>query len=192
MVSLGKTLGLFIIGEGVEQSQHADSLREWGCHEAQGFLYAPALTPDQLHSAGTVQEEAMKAVIQRVSSASVTVNGLVVGQIGQGIMVLLGVEKGDTEVPADWLAEKIVGLRIFEDEAGKMNRSLTDIGGAVLAVSQFTLAGNCDKGRRPSFDTAAPADEGRRLYDYFVVALKRPEHTGSNRHFSGRHAGDAG
>jgi len=115
----------------------------------------------------------MKAVIQRVSSASVTVDGQIVGQIAQGIMVLLGVEKGDTEAPADWLAEKIVGLRIFEDEAGKMNRSLTDIAGAVLAVSQFTLAGNCDKGRRPSFDTAAPADEGRRLYDYFVEALKR-------------------
>ncbi len=115
----------------------------------------------------------MKAVIQRVSSASVTVDGQVVGQIEQGIMVLLGVEKGDTEAPADWLAEKIVCLRIFEDEAGKMNRALTDIGGAVLAVSQFTLAGNCDKGRRPSFDTAAPAEEGKRLYDYFVAALKR-------------------
>lgn len=115
----------------------------------------------------------MKAVIQRVSSASVTVDGQVVGRIGQGIMVLLGVEKGDAEASADWLAEKIIGLRIFEDEAGKMNRALTDIGGAVLAVSQFTLAGNCDKGRRPSFDTAAPADEGRRLYDYFVEALKR-------------------
>lgn len=115
----------------------------------------------------------MRAVIQRVSSASVTVDGQVVGQIAQGIMVLLGVEKGDTEPPADWLAEKIVGLRIFEDEAGKMNRSLIDIGGAVLTVSQFTLAGNCDKGRRPSFDTAAPAEEGKRLYDYFVEALKR-------------------
>ncbi len=115
----------------------------------------------------------MKAVIQRVSSASVTVDGRVVGQIGQGIMVLVGVEKGDSEAPADWLAEKIVGLRIFEDEQGKMNRALADIDGAVLAVSQFTLAGTCDKGRRPSFDTAAPAEEGRRLYDYFVEALKR-------------------
>lgn len=115
----------------------------------------------------------MKAVIQRVSSASVTVEGQVVGQIGQGIMLLLGVEKGDSEAPADWLAEKIVGLRIFEDEQGKMNRSLVEIGGSVLAVSQFTLAGNCDKGRRPSFDTAAPADEGKRLYDYFVQALQR-------------------
>lgn len=117
----------------------------------------------------------MKAVIQRVSSAQVAVHGELVGQIGRGIMVLLGVEKGDSEAAADWLAEKIVGLRIFEDEAGKMNRALTDIGGAVLAVSQFTLAGNCDKGRRPSFDTAAPADEGKRLYDHFVGALKRQD-----------------
>ena len=115
----------------------------------------------------------MKAVIQRVSSASVTVEGLIVGQIGQGIVVLLGVEKEDTEAPADWLAEEIVGLRIFEDEAGKMNRALPEAGGAVLAVSQFTLAGNCNKGRRPSFDTAAPPDEGKRLYDYFVESLKR-------------------
>lgn len=115
----------------------------------------------------------MKAVIQRVSSASVTVADQVVGQIGQGLLVLLGVEKGDGEAPADWLAEKIVSLRLFEDEAGKMNRSLQDSGGAVLAVSQFTLAGNCTKGRRPSFDTAAPPDQARQLYDYFVEALKR-------------------
>ena len=115
----------------------------------------------------------MKAVIQRVISASVVVDGDIVGDIGQGILVLLGVEKGDGNAAADWLAEKIVALRIFEDEAGKMNRSLQDIGGAVLAVSQFTLAGNCDKGRRPSFDTAAPAEEGRRLYDYFVESLKQ-------------------
>jgi len=115
----------------------------------------------------------MKMVVQRVSSASVTVEGLVVGQINQGLLILLGVEKGDTEAPADWLAEKIACLRIFEDGAGKMNRSLADVGGGVLVVSQFTLAGNCDKGRRPSFDTAAPAEEGRRLYDYFVGALER-------------------
>lgn len=117
----------------------------------------------------------MKAVIQRVSSASVTVDAEIVGQIGQGIMVLLGVEKGDTEAAADWLAEKIVGLRIFEDEAGKMNRSLLEIGGGLLAVSQFTLAGNCDTGRRPSFDSAAPAEEGKRLYDRFVDALRRQQ-----------------
>ena len=117
----------------------------------------------------------MKAVIQRVTSASVTVDGQIVGQINQGIMVLLGVEKGDTAAQADWLAEKITGLRIFEDEQGKMNRSVADIGGGVLVVSQFTLAGNCDKGRRPSFDTAAPAEEGKRLYDCFVAALMRQQ-----------------
>lgn len=115
----------------------------------------------------------MKAVIQRVSSASVTVDGSIVGQIGAGILVLLGVEKGDQESAATWLAEKIVTLRIFEDNGGKMNLSVADIGGSVLAVSQFTLAGNCEKGRRPSFDTAAPAEEGKRLYDFFVSELKR-------------------
>ena len=115
----------------------------------------------------------MKAVIQRVTSASVTVEGVISGQIGQGIMVLLGVEKGDEESKADWLAEKIAGLRIFSDDEGKMNLSLRDVEGALLVVSQFTLAGNCDKGRRPSFDTAAPPAEGKRLYDYFVEALKR-------------------
>jgi len=115
----------------------------------------------------------MKAVIQRVTSASVVVDGETVGEIGRGILVLLGVEKGDDEARAYWLAEKICNLRLFEDETGKMNLSVQDIGGSLLAVSQFTLAGNCDKGRRPSFDTAAPPDEGKRLYDYFVEALRR-------------------
>ncbi|MBW4056070.1 MAG: D-tyrosyl-tRNA(Tyr) deacylase [Proteobacteria bacterium] len=115
----------------------------------------------------------MKAVIQRVTSATVTVEGQTVGQIGPGIMVLLGVEKGDAAAQADWLTEKIINLRIFSDDAGKMNRSLTDINGGLLVVSQFTLAGNCTKGRRPSFDTAAPPDEGKRLYDYFVAAARR-------------------
>src|ERR1039457_4955708 len=115
----------------------------------------------------------MKAVIQRVASASVEVEGRIVGQIGCGLLVLLGVEKGDDEARADWLAEKIVNLRIFADEAGKMNLSLLDMGGGLLVVSQFTLAGNCDKGRRPSFDSAAAPDEGKRLYDYFVEAVKR-------------------
>ena len=105
----------------------------------------------------------MKAVIQRVTSASVTVEGSIVGQIGSGIMILLGVEKGDTEAAADWLAEKIAALRMFSDDDGKMNLSVQDIGGSLLVVSQFTLAGNCAKGKRPSFDTAAPADEGKRL-----------------------------
>jgi len=115
----------------------------------------------------------LKTVIQRVTSASVTVDGKIVGEIGVGIMVLLGVAKGDTETQADWLAEKIVNLRIFSDKEGKMNLSLHDIGGALLVVSQFTLAGNCAKGKRPSFDTAAPADEGKQLYEYFVAAARR-------------------
>ena len=115
----------------------------------------------------------MKAVIQRVRQADVTVDGKVVGAIGQGILILFGVEKGDTETKADWMAEKITTLRIFEDDRGKMNRSVMDICGELLAVSQFTIAGNCSKGRRPSFDTAASPDEGKRMYEYFVEALRR-------------------
>jgi D-tyrosyl-tRNA(Tyr) deacylase len=114
----------------------------------------------------------MKGVIQRVSTAKVEVGGETVGRIGKGLLVLLGVEKGDGERDADWLAEKIASLRIFEDQAGKMNLSLRETGGAILAVSQFTLAGNCAKGRRPSFDTAAPPAEANRLYDYFVGKLR--------------------
>ena len=114
----------------------------------------------------------MKAVIQRVSEARVEVDSATVGAIGRGILVLLGVERGDEEQDADRLARKIVELRIFEDQAGKMNMSVQEIGGGILAVSQFTLAGNCSKGRRPSFDTAAPPDEGKRLYDYFVNRIR--------------------
>ena len=121
----------------------------------------------------TKREGKMKAVIQRVTSASVAVDGETVGQIGHGILVLLGVEKGDDEARADWLAEKICGLRIFSDEEGKMNLSVQDICGSLLVVSQFTLAGNCAKGRRPSFDTAAPPEEGKRLYEYFTAAAGR-------------------
>jgi len=114
----------------------------------------------------------MRAVVQRVTTASVTVGGTVASQIGRGVLILLGVEKGDREGDAAWLAQKIVALRLFEDQAGKMNLALADVGGAVLAVSQFTLAGNCAKGRRPSFDTAAVPDEGKRLYDYFVEQVR--------------------
>ena len=114
----------------------------------------------------------MKAVLQRVSSASVVVEGKTVGTIRTGILVLLGVEKGDGEKDADWMSEKIINLRIFEDDAGKMNLSLLDIRGEILAVSQFTLAGNCDKGRRPSFDGAAPPREANELYEYFVGKVR--------------------
>jgi D-tyrosyl-tRNA(Tyr) deacylase len=115
----------------------------------------------------------MKTVIQRVTAASVTVAGGVVGQIGPGILVLLGVEKGDDEARAEWLARKICGLRIFDDENCKMNRSVEDIGGSLLVVSQFTLAGSCSKGKRPSFDCAALPEEGKRLYEYFIDTLKK-------------------
>ncbi len=115
----------------------------------------------------------MKVVIQRVTSASVTVGDSIVDQIGRGTLVLVGVEKGDDEKKADWLVDKICGLRIFSDNDGKMNLSVMDISGSLLIVSQFTLAGNCTKGKRPSFDTAAPPDEGKRLYEYFVAAARR-------------------
>jgi D-tyrosyl-tRNA(Tyr) deacylase len=115
----------------------------------------------------------MKAVIQRVGFASVTVDQELVARISHGILVLLGVEKGDDKAKADWLAEKIAGLRIFPDRDGKMNLSVAEVGGELLIVSQFTLAGNCSKGKRPSFDTAAPPDVGKRLYEYFVGAVKR-------------------
>ena len=110
----------------------------------------------------------MRAVVQRVRSASVSVGGEEVGRIGPGLMILLGVRKGDTEAEARWLAEKIAGLRIFEDAEGKMNLSASEIGGSALIVSQFTLYGDCRKGRRPSFDKAAPPDVAERLYSDFV------------------------
>jgi D-tyrosyl-tRNA(Tyr) deacylase len=115
----------------------------------------------------------MKAVLQRVREARVTVAGADVGAIGAGILLLLGVEKGDGEADVDRLVRKVVELRIFEDGAGKMNLSLLETGGALLVVSQFTLAGNCEKGRRPSFDTAAPPAEGRRLYELFVERARQ-------------------
>ncbi len=114
----------------------------------------------------------MRAVIQRVLSAQVVVDGEVVGKIHNGLLVLLGVTNSDTAQDADALAEKIVNLRIFSDDAGKMNRSLIDKQGSLLAVSQFTLYGDCRKGRRPSFDSAAPAEQAKALYEQFVRAVK--------------------
>ncbi len=114
----------------------------------------------------------MRAVVQRVAQAKVEVDGAVTGEIGAGLLTLLGVAKSDTAADADFLAEKIAGLRIFPDDAGKMNRSVIETGGAMLAVSQFTLYGDCRKGRRPSFDLAAPAEQARALYERFVAALR--------------------
>ena len=110
----------------------------------------------------------MRAVLTRVKSASVTIDGEVVGKIGQGFLILLGVGPEDTEQKCRYLAEKALGLRVFEDENGKMNLSLADVGGSVLVVSQFTLYGNCRKGRRPSFVEAAGPELGNRLYEQFL------------------------
>jgi len=112
----------------------------------------------------------MRACIQRVTQARVTVDGQVCGEIGAGMLVLLGVATGDTESDARQLVAKLVALRIFDDEQGKMNRSLEDVGGAMLVVSQFTLLGDCRKGRRPSFVEAAPPEVAERLYQEFVSA----------------------
>src|SRR6476661_10571979 len=114
----------------------------------------------------------MKAVIQRVTKASVHVEGKTVGQIGSGLLVLLGVAKDDGESDSRYLVKKIRTLRIFSDEQGKMNRSLVDVEGSVLLVSQFTLLGRTANGRRPSFDEAAPPDEAKRLYEQVVAVLR--------------------
>jgi len=114
----------------------------------------------------------MRAVVQRVTYAKVEVDGVVRGEIGAGVLVLLGVSRTDTVSDAEFLAGKVVHLRIFNDDAGKMNRGLQDVGGSMLAVSQFTLYGDCRKGRRPSFDDAAPADQARQLYEEFVARVR--------------------
>jgi len=114
----------------------------------------------------------VRAVVQRVSRAKVTIGGQIAGQIGRGLLVLLGVGSADTANDADYLAEKVINLRIFEDPDGKMNLSVAEIGGAVLAVSQFTLYGDVRRGRRPSFDAAAPPQPARELYQYFVERIR--------------------
>src|SRR2546426_2685523 len=113
----------------------------------------------------------MRAVIQRVSRAGVRVANGEIGAIGQGLLVLLGVAQGDTAEDAEYLAQRIVGLRVFEDETGKMSRSLADVSGSILAVSQFTLLADCHKGRRPSFTDAASPDLAQPLFDRFVAAV---------------------
>jgi len=122
----------------------------------------------------------MRAVLTRVKSASVRIDGQVVGQIGKGFLILLGVGPDDTEKECRYLAEKALGLRVFEDENGKMNLGLSDVGGQVLVVSQFTLYGNCRKGRRPSFTEAAGPELGNKLYEQFLADCAQlgytPEH----------------
>ena len=114
----------------------------------------------------------MRAVVQRVSRAKVTIDDRISGEIGLGLLVLLGVGREDNETDATHLAEKIIGLRIFEDSDGKMNRSVQDVSGSVLAVSQFTLYGDVRRGKRPSFDAAAPPDRARLLYEFLVERIR--------------------
>jgi D-aminoacyl-tRNA deacylase len=118
------------------------------------------------------QTALMRAVVQRVSRAQVTVGGEITGRIDRGLLVLLGVSGEDTEADADYLAEKIAGLRIFEDHDGKMNRAAREAGGSLLVVSQFTLYGDARRGKRPSFDAAARPEQARRLYEYFVERIR--------------------
>ena len=114
----------------------------------------------------------MRAVVQRVTEGSVTVEGNITGEIKNGFVVLLGVGNEDTEADADYIADKVSNLRVFEDEEGKMNLSLKDVGGEILAISQFTLYGDCRKGRRPGFTEAARPEKAKALYDYFTEKLR--------------------
>ena len=114
----------------------------------------------------------MRAVVQRVSKASVSSQGQTIGSIGEGLVILLGIKKDDTIQEAQWMADKIVHLRIFEDESGKMNRSLVDIGKEMLIVSQFTLYGDCRKGRRPGYSTAAQPETAEPVYHKFIELVK--------------------
>jgi D-tyrosyl-tRNA(Tyr) deacylase len=115
----------------------------------------------------------MRLVIQRVKESKVTVDGSTIGSIGNGLVVLIGVSREDTSAAADYLVDKLLGVRIFADDSGKMNRNVVESGGALLLVSQFTLYGDCRKGRRPSFDRAAPPQIARALYEYFVESARR-------------------
>lgn len=130
----------------------------------------------------------MKAWLQRVSEASVTIDGEKMAEIGKGYLVLLGVTHGDTEKAADYIAERIAVVRLFEDEAGRMNRSLEETGGSVIVVSQFTLYADTSRGRRPGFSAAAPGEVARPLYERVVAALR--ERLGSERVGTGRFGAD--
>ena len=142
----------------------------------------------------------MRACVQRVSSARVVVDGETVGEIGRGLLVLLGVAASDGDDDLRWLVDKVVGLRIFEDADGKMNLALADVGGELLVVSQFTLLGDCRKGRRPSFIAAAPPELAERVYEQFVAAARAagrarrhgPVSRAHGRRAGERRAGDAG
>ncbi len=114
----------------------------------------------------------MRVVVQRVTQASVSIDGTVAGSIGQGLAVLIGVANGDTEQDAAWLADKVVNLRLFADERGRMNRSVLEVSGELLVISQFTLYGDCRKGRRPDFSEAAAPEPARKLYDCFIQELR--------------------
>jgi len=123
-------------------------------------------------AAGQVVLENMRAVVQRVKEAWVTVEGQVISRIGRGLLILLGVQKDDEAKDVSWLAGKIANLRVFEDQAGKLNLSVQEIGGEILVVSNFTICGDCRKGRRPSFDKAAPPEKAEALYEDFCKALE--------------------
>jgi len=130
----------------------------------------------------------VRAVVQRVAEARVEVEGAVVGAIGRGLCVLLGVGREDTEADAEALCRRIVGLRVFEDDAGRFARGLEDVGGDLLVVSQFTLYGDCRKGRRPSFTDAAPPARAEALYETFVAGARRAGHRVSTGRFGARMA----